>query len=277
MYHGVHSYSNEGGTFVRVLNQSVTSEPQPTCPSSSILGDLAEPSTSCLAAETAEAYSLVSQDQLETVNASCDQINAVESVSCRPSILVTPESIRPYPKVIRRKANNKGRQPGKSRIYTDSPETNKLEEKYKEKEQKKIEKERRAKAIVMKRALKDKNSKPKMKKAKKLEKYDSESEDSEIKAIDISAKNIKDNCFLLVKFERKTSVLHYVGKVISHYSGTEFKVSYLRKKPDRRGHSFFQMWQTNTLSTLMTLQRFYPIQRHHQLVQQEHQDSLRSQ
>lgn len=49
--------------------------------------------------------------------------------------------------------------------------------------------------------------------------------------IDVRPEYIKDNCFILVKFEKKSSVVYYVGKVISHYSSTEFKVSYLRKKP----------------------------------------------
>ncbi|KAK9680350.1 Phospholipase A2-like domain [Popillia japonica] len=40
-----------------------------------------------------------------------------------------------------------------------------------------------------------------------------------------------DNGFILVKFEKKTSVVYYVGKVLSHYSPMELKVSYLRKKP----------------------------------------------
>lgn len=42
---------------------------------------------------------------------------------------------------------------------------------------------------------------------------------------------INDNCFVLVKFAKKKSIVYYVAKVISHYSKTEFKVSYLRKKP----------------------------------------------
>lgn len=49
--------------------------------------------------------------------------------------------------------------------------------------------------------------------------------------IDVTVENMKDNCFILFKFEKKASVVYYVGKVISHYSPTELKVSYLRKKP----------------------------------------------
>lgn len=36
---------------------------------------------------------------------------------------------------------------------------------------------------------------------------------------------------MLVKFEKKKYVVHYVGKVISKYGFSEFEISYLRKKP----------------------------------------------
>lgn len=119
---------------------------------------------------------------------------------------------------------------------------------------KNIEKERKARAKVTKRALLDLNVKTKKKKAKKVEIDDSGSEGSEISLhesstslIDneetdceefeistsgtVTTENIKDNCFILVKFDKKGAVVYYVGKVIRHYSSTEFKVSYLRKKP----------------------------------------------
>ncbi|KAG5892074.1 hypothetical protein JTB14_022732 [Gonioctena quinquepunctata] len=48
--------------------------------------------------------------------------------------------------------------------------------------------------------------------------------------IDVRLDNIKDNCFILVKFENKTFVVYYVGKVLGHFSSIELKISYLRKK-----------------------------------------------
>ena len=36
---------------------------------------------------------------------------------------------------------------------------------------------------------------------------------------------------MLVKFEKKKSVIYYVGQIIKHYSLTEVMVSFLRKKP----------------------------------------------
>ncbi|KAG5880093.1 hypothetical protein JTB14_011596 [Gonioctena quinquepunctata] len=52
--------------------------------------------------------------------------------------LITPEIIRPYPKVDKNalKKSKKGKLPGKSRIYTDTPEKNRLEEIEKAKEMK---------------------------------------------------------------------------------------------------------------------------------------------
>ncbi|KAL3278151.1 hypothetical protein HHI36_013494, partial [Cryptolaemus montrouzieri] len=36
---------------------------------------------------------------------------------------------------------------------------------------------------------------------------------------------------ILIKFDKKTFVVHYVAKVISKYSVTEYQVLYLRKYP----------------------------------------------
>ncbi|KAG5869477.1 hypothetical protein JTB14_008772 [Gonioctena quinquepunctata] len=69
--------------------------------------------------------------------------------------VLTPEAIRPYPTVVRSNKTNKGRLPGKSRIYTDTPERKLIEEKHNEKQLKKLEQERRARARRMKRSLAD--------------------------------------------------------------------------------------------------------------------------
>lgn len=182
--------------------------------------------------------------------------------------LITPEVIRPYPKVDRNtsKKLNKGRQPGKSRIYTETPEKTKLEEIEKAKQLKKQELEKKQKAKEMKQALFSLSTKQKRlkktvnttksKRQKKTVKPDSENEtDSEDNAnvslresscspteemseesdfqdeTPVISVNIKEGCFVLVKFAKKTSVLYYVGQVLKKYSPTEYKVSFLRKKP----------------------------------------------
>ena len=99
----------------------------------------------------------------------------------------------------------------------------------------------------MKRSLKELNSRQKKKKAKKIESNDDsgESEGSQFSLresstspvdlemdeetddrsinnkLNVTPEKIKDNCYVLVKFEKKTSVVYYVGKVLSHYSDTE--------------------------------------------------------
>lgn len=169
--------------------------------------------------------------------------------------LITPEIIRPYPKVDRKalKKSKKGKLPGISRIYTDSPEKYRLEEIEKAKAMKKQEQERKQRVKEMKRALNllsDTNITPKPKRQKKTVETDSEDEtdislrESSCSSIEemsegsdienetpVMSEDIKEDSFVLVKFEKKKSVLHYVGQVVIKYNPTEYNVSFLRKKP----------------------------------------------
>ncbi|KAI8437006.1 hypothetical protein MSG28_010406 [Choristoneura fumiferana] len=160
---------------------------------------------------------------------------------------VTPEVVRPYPEVDRNapKKSNKGRQPGKSRIYTDTPEKTRLEEIEKAKQLKKQELERKQKVKEMKRALslsgKQKRQKKtvniaKPKRQKKALKPNSENETDSEEGANVSLResscspiqemseesdfqdetpvmsvNIKEGCFILVKFEKKSSFLFTSG------------------------------------------------------------------
>ena len=97
-------------------------------------------------------------------------------------LLKTPEMIRPFPKVQRRKQTRNGRSLGKSRIYTDTPEKTRIEDLGKIKEMKRLEKERKSRAREMKKALSllnedyDRSSKPKRNKTKEIETSSSDSE-----------------------------------------------------------------------------------------------------
>ncbi|XP_039759705.1 uncharacterized protein LOC120633562 [Pararge aegeria] len=188
-------------------------------------------------------------------------------------IPITPEVIRPYPTAARTRKTDKGRKPGKSRIYTDTPEKNELEERHRLKELKKIEQERKARAKAVKRSLKELNSRQKKKKPKQIEsdedseetegsqfslresstspidfETDEETDDRSINDnLNVTPEKIKDNCFLLVKFAKKTSVVYYIGKVLSHYSPTELKISYLRKKPGSWSFFFPDIEDIHTL------------------------------
>lgn len=93
----------------------------------------------------------------------------------------------------------------------------------------------------MKRSLKKLNSRQNKKKARKVEsdedseesegsqfslresstspvdsEMDEETDDSSINNnLNVTPEKIKENCYVLVKFEKKTSVVYYVGKVLS--------------------------------------------------------------
>ncbi|KAE9521524.1 hypothetical protein AGLY_018080 [Aphis glycines] len=74
--------------------------------------------------------------------------NPIPSTS---SNVISPESIRPYPKAVReQKLNKKGRQKGKSAVLTDTPEKNEIEKKFK------------AKAVKRNIFEQNKNRKPKL-------------------------------------------------------------------------------------------------------------------
>jgi len=171
--------------------------------------------------------------------------------------IITPEVIRPYPKVNREMKNiKKKREQGKSRIYTDTSEKNRLGDLEKIKELKKKEQERKCNAKQIKRALKL-LSKPKLANPKRLKKTQRIESDDEVETdisfrksstspdaiseesdsaneheppVSIDPQDITVNSFLLVKFETKKSVHYYVGQVTDKYGPTEFKVSFLRKK-----------------------------------------------
>lgn len=169
--------------------------------------------------------------------------------------LVTPEMVRPYPKIIRSENTGKQeRERGKSGIYTESPEKTRLQmladEKARKEELKLIKK--KAKELKTAKKLLGLSEPSKRKKQKMASNVvtDSDSTDASLKLTDTDddacileqdeieqdfdapkPENIKIGDFLLVKFEKKKSVAYYVAKVISKYGVSEYEVSYLRKRP----------------------------------------------
>ncbi|KAG7300114.1 hypothetical protein JYU34_015655 [Plutella xylostella] len=182
----------------------------------------------------------------------------IDAPSTSAAGLITPDMIRPYPKVVRSMQTKlkKGKMPGKSRIYTDTPEKNRLEEIEKDRQTKKKEQERRQRAKEMKRALhllsETSNIIPKTKPKRQKKTVETDTEDetdislresscspieemsaeSDIESeTPVMTGNIQEGSFVLVKFEKKKTVKHYVGKVVAKHSPFEYKVSFLRKKP----------------------------------------------
>lgn len=99
-----------------------------------------------------------------------DKINILSNIRILPATLscsgykkrvkITPESIRPFPKAIRKETKSK-RTPGISRIYTDTPETERLEKIEQEKQNK-----RKGLKNVFKNNLETKENKQPRKKLK---------------------------------------------------------------------------------------------------------------
>lgn len=168
--------------------------------------------------------------------------------------IMSPEAVRPK-KVFNENTSKKGREKGKSRVYTDTPEKNRLQMLHKEKKRKRQVKLIKQKAKELKTAknllgltetkkLKKKKVCPRLKPMSDSDSSQNESlklsdnddnEESDAggeEEFDVpNPENINIGDFLLIKFEKKKSVVYYVAKVISKYNLTDYQVSYLRKTP----------------------------------------------
>ncbi|CAK1597348.1 unnamed protein product [Parnassius mnemosyne] len=171
--------------------------------------------------------------------------------------VLSPEAVRPYPKIVtNKKTSIKGREKGKSRIYTETPEKNRLEilqDKKERMRQLKMMKEK-AKALKTAKNLLGLTETKKSRKKRVCLQSQSDSESSQNESIKLcddydndldelldeetkeysyapDPENINIGDFLLIKFDKKKSTVYYVAKVLSKYNLTEYQVSYLRKKP----------------------------------------------
>jgi transposase-like protein len=164
--------------------------------------------------------------------------------------IVTPEMIRPFPKAASRKKTSRGRQPGKTRILTDTPEKKEIEE------QKKMKNKRHS--TLPKQLYHDrKKKKSNPKKRNKVKTVDtSSSEDDQITFLsdeeeddmsmegliqgvleeemnialqdNIECVEIKKDDYVLVKLAGKKKILYYVAKVINKV-GVVYEIQYLVK------------------------------------------------
>lgn len=230
----VYALNNSENVLPNPKTSTVALEPQPST---------RVPSTDMNESDIREQSPSLLQNSQDIVTVTGEpSTSATETESESSAYLpITPEVIRPYPTAVSSRKTNKGRKPGKSRIYTDIPEKIELEERHKQKKLKKIEQERKARAKAVKRSLKELNSRQKKKKAKKIEsdedseesessqlslrksstspvdlEMDEETEDCSINDnLNVIPEKIKDNCYVLVRFEKNISVVYYVGKVLS--------------------------------------------------------------
>ncbi|XP_034828899.1 uncharacterized protein [Maniola hyperantus] len=209
--------------------------------------------------ETTQNNEVVDREQNKTPTLDTDPISVSDAddslhVSSSQAML-TPDVVRPYPKkaITDSVLKRKGREKGRSRIYTDTPEKNRLESLRNEKDRKRELQKAKQHAKELKTA---KNllglTEPKKKKrvtslpaeidsdssldevvmtsdSEDIE-MPSESEEEVINEEPVNPEHINIGDFLLIKFEKKKTVIHYVAKVVFKYNVTEYEVSYLRKK-----------------------------------------------
>lgn len=161
--------------------------------------------------------------------------------------VVTPETVRPYPKACPRKLTKNARKKGKTRILTDSPEKRLIELAEQERQTKnKAKKERQEKKVL--KNIKKKQI-PKLppdltsNRVKKRHMSSSDSDTENVLLADSSEgsfveetseeefdeddvimidRNFQMNDFVLVKFNTKKIVVYYVGQIedISHTMAT---------------------------------------------------------
>lgn len=209
--------------------------------------------------ETSQNNEVVDREQNKTPTLDADPVSVSDAddplhVSSSKAIL-TPEVVRPYPKkaITDSVLKRKGREKGRSRIYTETPEKNRLESLRNEKNRKRELQKAKQHAKELKTA---KNllglTEPKKKKrvtslpaeidsdssqdevvmtsdSEDIE-MPSESEEEVINQEPVNPEHINIGDFLLIKFEKKKTVIHYVAKVVFKYNVTEYEVLYLRKK-----------------------------------------------
>lgn len=146
------------------------------------------------------------------------------------------EDIRPYPKSKPKETKRKNNSSG-SKIYTSTPELDELS---------KIQAENIRKISLKLTAVKRKNNKPPVKRSI-MKQEDTSDSDEEVGSIHLndtddsvemsyedfpllkSGELVKQDDFIIVKFATKSTVVYYVGQVLS-VSGNNIEVKFMRRK-----------------------------------------------
>lgn len=148
---------------------------------------------------------------------------------------ITPEDIRPYPKLTERLPVRGGRKKKKSAILTSTPEVMRIAEESREKERKKaIAEERNNKSLIGKKSV-----------VRKIQEDDtSESEFESLESnsstmdadedlnsssdTDSSFPTLVEGDYVLVKFAGKKVVKYFVGRIERKICDSEFEISFLK-------------------------------------------------
>lgn len=184
---------------------------------------------------------LTEEENVERESETLEKTDADAKNNLSNSVL-SPESVRPYPKVEKQK--NVTRRPkanqGKSRVYTETPEKNRIEEI----EEGKLAKQKNIIEKQKRKLMKNDLIKAKKVKLAKKKIFDSSSSESEYSNISFGSEtddnlslgslddsdDIEVNSFILVKFTLKNALMHYVGQVRSIISDNLYEVKYLRRR-----------------------------------------------
>jgi len=209
---GISPFNPEVFTDEELLCSSVTDREEPSASSS--INDITKTSVIGSTSENQKSPN----DAIASTSAVQELPNALNS-----NQIISPAIVMPFPKAPPRKRPTSGRKPGKSRILTDTPEKNQIEE-----------------ALLQKIA---KNTKLKQVKKKVLS-SSSESEssvefdDSDIENAveedqfdETDFTNVECGDFIIVKFtstNTKSNIVHYIGKILS-LRKRGFEIIFLRR------------------------------------------------
>lgn len=218
-----------------VPSSSTTVTDRDMSSSSAIVADSAMPSTST----DIDLQSKLQPDDTEVASGKDDNSH-IQSFN-----IISPEIILPFPKAAPRIKKNTGRKQGKTRIITETPEKNEIEEQQSARKRKKELKANkgtiRKLKLGLRRERKASESSSEDESINEKDLCKDSSSDLEFfsdEELDFPKLNTKDRkyCtaeYLLVKLQvegKKEIFVHYIGKVLDATSSPDkIKISYLRK------------------------------------------------
>ncbi|GBP61757.1 hypothetical protein EVAR_31085_1 [Eumeta japonica] len=205
---------------------------------------------------TRETPNIINEVELRNMPSTSQASDGINETLTTKSC-ITPEVVRPYPKIIRTNSTRKGKGKSKSRIYTDTPEKQRIEELQRAKDEANLKKEQRKRAKDLKTAQNllgiTVNPEKKPNKRRRTvsvqsdssnssanillqESFDSSDSNMESSDDDIvntappAANDLHDGDYVITKVinvGKKNPYKHFVGKIVSRYpDNNDFLVSF---------------------------------------------------
>lgn len=178
--------------------------------------------------------------------------DGMTSTSSLPGHSVQPEDVLPFPKSEPRSSTNK-RKKGKSRIYTSTPEKNRLLETMNEKKLKSVKKtvtsdgdtKVKAKSMKAKSTVAEESTPSTSFESDSSDFLDKSSEEEVPWLCDSDELNIKD--FILVKFTSEKKTIAYYAGSIMEIIDEQITVQFLRRKPKSNQFVYPQVEDISTV------------------------------